>query len=329
MRSIKRKEGFVPEGLADKQAAELKAARAYFELTPEQRKTRKKVSFTAYKLASIKLELERLFGGKCAYCESFYSVTAPVDIEHFRPKGDVQEAEHDGYWWLAADFDNLLPSCIDCNRKRKQPTPKPGIDLVAMLVDGKGTMLTNTGKKDSFPLADETKRAQGEADDIKLEEPLLLNPCSDLPDEHIDFSYDPGVGAAIVFPKSPAGTMLLNPVGAAATAANAAAVAAAHAAQVRAAVSIHIYGLNRLGLVQARTRVIRRLEFLASIIVDLNSLSEEIEQSPADDDIKRRVSDKTGSLQNRILDEMTAMAEPSQEYSATAHAWLTAFKRHV
>ena len=279
MRGVEKKKDFIPEALAAKQAAELKAARLYYALTPDERKAvKKKPSFTAYKLASIKLELERLFGGKCAYCESNYSSTAPVDIEHFRPKGQVQDVAHDGYWWLAASWDNLLPSCIDCNRKRKQPTPKPGTNLVAMLVDGTGTLLTNTGKKDSFPLADETKRAMGEQDDVKKEAPLLLNPCTDKPDDHFDFSYHPAIGAAIVYPKSGPST-LTNPVGAEATPASAAAAAEARA--VRAAVSIHVYGLNRLGLVQARTRVIRRLEFLASLFVDLEALCADVETSDA------------------------------------------------
>ncbi|MEF9674035.1 hypothetical protein QNM99_25505 [Pseudomonas sp. PCH446] len=47
-----------------------------------------------------------------------------MDVEHYRPKGAVSEdASHPGYWWVAMDWDNLLPSCIDCNRKRKQVTP--------------------------------------------------------------------------------------------------------------------------------------------------------------------------------------------------------------
>ncbi len=327
MRGIEKKNNFIPEGLTPKQASELKAARPYYALTPDERKAvKKRPSFTAYKLASVRAELERLFGGKCAYCESNYSTTAPVDIEHFRPKGQVQDVKHDGYWWLAASWDNLLPSCIDCNRKRKQPTPKPGTNLVAMLVDGTGTLLTNTGKKDSFPLADETRRATGEQDDLNAEAPLLLNPCTDKPEDHLDFSYHPAIGAAIVYPKStpPA---IINPVGADATPASAA--AAAETAAVRAAVSIHIYGLNRLGLVQARTRVVRRLEFLASLFVDLEALCADVETSSAPSDLKQRVAQKTGSMQGRILEEMKAMADPSQEYSATAHAWLAAFKQRV
>jgi hypothetical protein len=94
-------------------------------------------------------------------------------------------------------------------------------------------------------------------------------------------------------------------------------------------VSIHIYGLNRLGLVQARTRIVRRLEFLASLFVDLEALCADVETSTAPSDLKQRIAQKTGSMQDRILEEMKKMADPSQEYSATAHAWLAAFKQRV
>lgn len=329
MRSVKRREGFVPDGLDDAKTKELAAARAYFALSPAARKNVEKVDFKAYKLASVKAELEKLFDGKCAYCESFYSSTAPVDIEHYRPKGEVQEVEHDGYWWLAAEWSNLLPSCIDCNRKRKQRTPKPGASLLAMVEDGSGTQITSTGKKDSFPIADEAKRATGEASDLSGEAPLLLDPCRDDPGAHIDFNYDPAIGAAIVFPSSTDGTRILGPAGERVTAADAAANAAANMVEVRGAVSIHVYGLNRLGLVQARTRVVRQLEFLAGLLVDLDALGRDVEKSGAGAQIKARVTATTASLQDRILQEMRAMADPRSEYSATAAAWLRRFTEEL
>ena len=46
----------------------------------------KKFSFKAYKDTSVKQALEKLFKGKCAYCESRYINIHPVDIEHWRPK---------------------------------------------------------------------------------------------------------------------------------------------------------------------------------------------------------------------------------------------------
>ena len=70
------------------------------------------------------------FFGKCAYCESLITNNQPGDVDHYRPKGRVMDANnkpvmittalgenpHPGYYWLAYQFSNLLPSCIDCNR---------------------------------------------------------------------------------------------------------------------------------------------------------------------------------------------------------------------
>src|SRR5688500_1280853 len=76
--------------------------------------------FRAYGHDDVKLELERMFHQKCAYCESDYGATEPVDVEHYRPKGAFLRPDgslsNPGYYWLAAEWTNLLPSCIDCNR---------------------------------------------------------------------------------------------------------------------------------------------------------------------------------------------------------------------
>ncbi len=70
------------------------------------------------------------FFGKCVYCESLITNNHPGDVEHFRPKGRVtdlnnkpvmiksngKEVSHPGYYWLAYEISNLMPSCEDCNR---------------------------------------------------------------------------------------------------------------------------------------------------------------------------------------------------------------------
>jgi uncharacterized protein (TIGR02646 family) len=131
--------------------------------------------FKAYKGADILTALEAMFGQKCAYCESDFGAVAPTDIEHYRPKGAVVgpggKPRKPGYYWLAAEWRNLLPSCIDCNRARKHDYE-----------DGRET----SGKANYFPLADEEKRATvpgGEAE----EEPLLLDPTFDDPKDHLEF----------------------------------------------------------------------------------------------------------------------------------------------
>ena len=74
---------------------------------------------STYKTASVKRALEKLFRGKCAYCEWKPGAGSSWDVEHFRPKGRVAErAEHPGYYWLAYTWTNLYFSCQMCNQSR-------------------------------------------------------------------------------------------------------------------------------------------------------------------------------------------------------------------
>ncbi len=137
-----------------------------------------------YADTQVKIALKEMFHQKCAYCESKLAANGPWDVEHYRPKGRVKEApEHPGYYWLAYDWDNLYPSCPGCNRRyRDQPTwHRPSFGPAA-------------GKADSFPLADETQRAMSHLEDVGLEEPELIDPCSQSPDSYLTFVRN---GAAV------------------------------------------------------------------------------------------------------------------------------------
>jgi hypothetical protein len=131
--------------------------------------------------------LLQLFHGKCAYCETVISSNQPGDVEHYRPKGRIRdqagkvikvvvnntEIEHPGYWWLAYDWRNLLPSCIDCNRRRRH-----GEDSIA------------AGKAEYFEVRG--KRAVLPTDDLTQEHALLLDPSSENfdPKQHFEFMED-------------------------------------------------------------------------------------------------------------------------------------------
>jgi uncharacterized protein (TIGR02646 family) len=145
---------------------------------------KKSFPFKIYKETYIKEAIERIFHNKCAYCESVYIVTQPVDVEHFRPKGAVMvlgKRKKPGYYWLASEWTNLLPSCIRCNRANKYKMP------------GKKTL--TMGKQNFFPLLDEKQRARKPGDERK-ERRLLLDPCIDYPDRHLEYSDDGIVRAA-------------------------------------------------------------------------------------------------------------------------------------
>lgn len=164
-----------PQELVDKGSLELAKARGHFGNAANAGEP---FAFGAYKLAAVKDALNATFGFKCAYCESFFGATQPLDVEHFRPKSGVLV---DGdlvwgvYYWLAASWGNLLPSCTDCNRPRKQSLP-----------DGSEQTL---GKANQFPISSETKRAAKEGEE-KGESRLLVHPCLDHPDRHFAFEPD-------------------------------------------------------------------------------------------------------------------------------------------
>lgn len=119
------------------------------------------------------------FYGKCAYCESDILTDQPGDMEHFRPKDEVRDIDnnlvvidengqrrHPGYYWLAYDWRNLLPSCWDCNRVTTKKTRGHRI--------GKGTKFPVKGFRATTP------GAEGR------EEPLLINPVLQDPQEHLE-----------------------------------------------------------------------------------------------------------------------------------------------
>ena len=164
-----------PQELLEKGEVELGKARAHFGDTANEGTP---FTFAAYKLDVVKDTLNMAFGFKCAYCESYFGATQPLDVEHFRPKSGVlvgDDLTWGVYHWLAARWGNLLPSCTDCNRPRRQTLPD-------------GTTRT-LGKANQFPIASEAKRAAKEGEE-KHEGRLLVHPVLDHPEKHLVFDVD-------------------------------------------------------------------------------------------------------------------------------------------
>ncbi|ELK4826548.1 TPA: endonuclease [Pseudomonas aeruginosa] len=294
-------------------------------------------AFSVYKSDSVKKQLNALFHGKCAYCESFYASTAPVDVEHYRPKGAVYEdVNHPGYWWLAMDWDNLLPSCIDCNRKRKQKVANLSAQLVTLQAGQKGfsqSLLMSSGKKDSFPVLGTRAMAEGAA--ITDEYPLLLDPCRDDPQEHLKFHIDRENLISLVVPRPHPGAGLPVQAGTGADDATRSVIEQALEAglSLKGALSIHVYGLNRLGLVQDRTRILRQLEFLEMLAIEIASLAEALEPNPDNPDghtdRDKSIVQRMYLLQDHILQEMKRMASPEAPYSVMVQTWIEGFKARL
>lgn len=141
--------------------------------------------------------IEKVFNEKCAYCENRL-VGSYFDAEHFRPKAEVhcknmgkwQQVkaldelgnliDHPGYFWLAYNWKNLVPSCKKCN--------------------------SGSGKQNKFPVSKQhifvhhstTGSPQKYLDPKNLdalEDPLLLNPYEDDPKNHLIFG-EVGIVAA-------------------------------------------------------------------------------------------------------------------------------------
>ncbi len=329
MRAVIRTTAKAPQALsgADSPAAkELQKLKAWFAAPAGSQP-----AFAVYKADSVKQQLDELFHGKCAYCESFFASTAPVDVEHYRPKGAVSEdASHPGYWWVAMDWDNLLPSCIDCNRKRKQVTPRLSARLLTLRDDRQGFnqgSLLLSGKKDSFPILGQ--RAMSDTADFADEYPLLLDPCRDNPDEHLKFHIDRANLIGLVVPRPHTGADLPVMDGGAMDSNLQEALAAG--VSLKGSVSIHVYGLNRLGLVQERTRLLRQLEFLEMLALEVGAMADELLPDPEapPSDTVASIAKRLYFLQDRILGEMKRMARPEEPYSAMVRAWIEDFKARL
>jgi uncharacterized protein (TIGR02646 family) len=183
--------------------------------------------FKVYSDKEVKEALIKLFKGKCAYCESTFLHVYSGDVEHFRPKGEIEDAipnKKPGYYWLAADWDNLFLSCRNCNQK------------LSHSIYGIGSKKT-MGKMNQFPLSDLSKyvRKHDHSNGIADEEPyrLLLNPCIDNPEEHLEYGEE-----GVIRPKKDA-------VG---------------NQSIKAKTSIDVYVLQRVYLVQSREKMLIEMQ---------------------------------------------------------------------
>jgi hypothetical protein len=137
-----------PPELVAVREARLGAARA--AISASQR-----IEFKEYDL--VKSQLAAMQHIKCCYCDKREEQAKYRDVEHYRPKSV--------YWWLAWTWENLLFSCVDCNREYK---------------------------RDQFPLSPGDLALAAEQIPPGAEHPLVLDP-SDASFEsavHIEFRCD-------------------------------------------------------------------------------------------------------------------------------------------
>lgn len=279
---IDRREVKPPKILADpaeKGAEEIKKA---IEFYADAANREKAFPFEVYGNEEVRKALNLLFHFKCAYCESSYAGTQPVDVEHYRPKGAVVingKPRKPGYYWLAARWENLLPSCIDCNRPRLQDITGQNAEVL--------------GKASQFPIANESRRATAPGAE-KKERRLLLNPCQDDPEKHLVFEFienenDPRIVDVIVLPaKLPNGKE--SPMG---------------------KESIHSYALQRPGLVMERSR---RFKDIKAQVARINRYLKRLDDDPDDQDNLNDLQEEMEELKRMIADD--------QEYAGMARQYV-------
>jgi uncharacterized protein (TIGR02646 family) len=222
-----------------------------FYADPDNRTKKYRRAYTAYTKKDIKAALDAAFHGKCAYCESKIEGTQPLAVEHYRPKGAVMidgDLTPPGYYWLASNWANLLPSCTDCNSPRGQDFPL-GLPATA-------------GKANQFPLASETSRATMPGGE-DTERRLLLHPYLDEPSEHLEFVWRTGtIEDGEVRPRGRGSSRRPSRKGRA---------------------SIEVYALQRLGLVSTRRA---HLHLLLAHLEHVRQLKAAVARHPDDDELR-------------------------------------------
>jgi uncharacterized protein (TIGR02646 family) len=118
----------------------------------------------------MKDALFHLYHGKCAYCESPLRLSSWDQLDHFRPKNKVLDdhnrtvcidragTPHTGYYWLAYEWTNLLPSCAVCNQRKGAIFPV-------------------------LPGSLHAKRPGKES----VEKPIFIHPIRDDPADHLEY----------------------------------------------------------------------------------------------------------------------------------------------
>lgn len=287
---------------ATDQQTELQRARDYYGSIPPPTKA---YPFSRYRAWAVCSALDTLFHEKCAYCESSYRAVDSRDVEHFRPKGGVSESPlHPGYWWLAARWSNLLPSCPPCNQRRRQLTYDPGMALEEFerlrLIEPDAL----SGKANSFPVRSSNWIAQ-ENGDISLEDPLLINPCERDPRNHLVWVFDwdreevlweAEDVIASVKPRLVAGND--DPY---------------------AKASIAIYGLNRGGLIRERMACVKLMQLALAGVADIMMDLVESPPGPQHDRLIARLQRSRDRFQ-------TAFTASDRPYAGMARAFEVEFE---
>ena len=198
---------------------------------------------------NVREPLFALHKGKCSYCERKRDKKRESDIDHYRPKTAVTEdPEHPGYWWLAYEWTNYLFSCKRCNQ---------------------------SNKKNHFPLLTGSSRVASPKDDLADEQPVIINPIDDDPENYLSYDWRDGGGVYVKM----TGTDC----------------------QQRGKCTIDILDLNERSLMEERATDLSLLTLVAQTMCDAKTQSEAL----AEGDVAKEVASAA-----QLIGEQTSAKKP-------------------
>lgn len=149
--------------------------------------TSKTIDKKDYNRTGVKKKLLEIYGHCCAFCEKRVGIAD--DIEHFRAKHEIsildsafkkQVIDNEGYYWLGFEWSNFLLACRVCNLEKTTLFPIKGTRASAPTVD-----FTDKTSLDAF-----FQQCHIRSTELMAEEPLLLHPVLDNPDDYLLFEMD-------------------------------------------------------------------------------------------------------------------------------------------
>lgn len=148
---------------------QLTALEKYFELDDEERAQRRPpIDREIFRHPLVISKILENQHKKCAYCEQVLPKNESINVSHYRPISNAILSEHgrsiiDYYSWYAYEWQNMLIVCKECN--------------IAM--------------REIFPLDGNPIKPLSTWQEAELrEKPLLINPYTTNPSEHIMFTYE-------------------------------------------------------------------------------------------------------------------------------------------
>lgn len=260
--------------------------------------TVKSSDFSAYGSRAVREALREMFHGKCAYCESKIAGSQDTDVEHYRPKKGVTEADeagvaHPGYWWLAMRWENLVLSCQHCNQSRSYHVIIPDdLETEEELREFlERQPKTTAGKLNAFPV-EGNLWVTVEGGDLTTEKPLILNPVDMEPDEHLEWVLFQGASTVRAKAGSPVGEATRK-----------------------------ILGLNRRWLEEDRRIRLLEMRRLRNRLIDkLNKWLE------ADSPV---VAEVYKAAAQEVIDDLHAMTDEKQQFAGMARAFLSQVQDEV